>query len=218
MCDSDAAGSRPRSRSSAFASTARAVRGLRARRRARGNVDSTHAPHARQRGRVGLEQLVHRRLVLRRRARRRGSSGSRRRASARRRRCSAWTARGRRRGAGAGAPSSGRSRPTRRRRARRRAGRPSRRRSRRRCARRARAARRALVAVPGDARAAPRQRVGELVEEQPPQRALVARVAREQRALDRLRAGSRARTPARRGSSRAARARLAPAALNVSTG
>jgi hypothetical protein len=31
------------------------------------------------------------------------------------------------------------------------------------------------------------QRVGELVEEQAPQRALVARVAREQRALDRLR-------------------------------
>ncbi len=42
----------------------------------------------------------------------------------------------------------------------------------------------ALVAVPG--RAGGRERVGELVEEEPAQRALVARVAGEQRALDRL--------------------------------
>ena len=41
----------------------------------------------------------------------------------------------------------------------------------------------ALVASKGGA---VRQRVGELVEEQPPQRALIARVAGEQRALDRL--------------------------------
>ena len=95
--------------------------------------------HLRQRGGVDAEDLVHRGLVVRARARRRGSSGTATcPRSARRRRCSAWTARGRRPGAGAAGPSSGRWRPTRRRRARRRAGRSSRRRSRRRSARRSR--------------------------------------------------------------------------------
>ena len=131
--------------------------------------------------------VVHRRLVLAARARRRGSSGTATcPRSARRRRCSAWTARGRRPGAGAAGPSSGRWRSTRRRCARRRAGRSSRRRSRRRSARRSPPRGR-----PRRCRTSPRrrrlaERVGELVEEQPPQRSLVARVAREQRALDRL--------------------------------
>ena len=125
--------------------------------------------HARQRLRVRVEQRVHRRRRTRARAPRRGSSGSRRRASARRRRCSAWTARGSPPAAGAAAPSSARSRPTRTRCARRRAGPPSRRRSRRRCARRAPPRARPRRPCPPARRS--RQRVRELVQEQPPQRA-----------------------------------------------
>ena len=76
-----------------------------------------------------------------------------------------------------------RSRPTRRRRGRRRAAPPSRRRS------RGRSARRAGPRARPRPRAARRRRdvARELVEVEPPQRALVARVAGEQRALDRLR-------------------------------
>ena len=148
-----------------------------------GRLDPRH--HARQRcaSRCANSSSIARSYFGAQR-RRRGSSGSRRRASARRRRCSAWTARGRRPGAGAGGPSSGRWRPTRRRCARRRAGRPSRRRSRGRSARRARPRARPRRRP---RRRPPGQRVGELVEEQPPQRARIARVAGEQRALDRLR-------------------------------
>ena len=142
------------------------------------------------RGRPLEQPRVRRRRGRRARARtaarsaRRGSSGSRSRRAARRRRCSASTARGRRRAAGAAGSSSAGSTSTRRRCARRRAARPSRRRSRGRSARRASAARSPSLALD---RRRLGNRVGELVEEEPAQRPLVARVAGEERALDRLR-------------------------------
>ena len=128
--------------------------------------------------------VVHRALVRRAEPRRRGGSGSRSPRAGCRTRCSASTARGTRRAAAAAGSSSAGSTSTRTRCARRRAARPSRRRSRGRSRSYSSAARspspRSIAGHFG-------QGLGELVEEQAAQRARVARVAGEQRALDRLR-------------------------------
>ena len=63
MCESEAAGSRPRRRSSALALTARR-RAASGSPSVRGNVSLDPRAHARERLGVGTEQRVHRRLVL----------------------------------------------------------------------------------------------------------------------------------------------------------
>ena len=183
MCDSDPAGSRPRSRSSALAPTARA-RAAGGSPSVRGKLASTHARTRGSAARVGAEQRVHRRLVLRAEL---GGAVVAVPAAAGHRRVVGDVARGllevgRRpralqhlgqhvrdplaRDVGAAElrhrvvpvadedPLEEPRRPL------------------------------ALAAVPRPA--ARRHRVGELVEEEPPQRAGVARIAGEQRALHRL--------------------------------